>query len=82
MTDAYEFLVSHTDPKNPDTDGDGLLDGWEVLWGTDPRANSPLQAGQRSNYSYEPTAWLNGITGLRSGSVNSDYEGNIQQSAQ
>jgi hypothetical protein len=30
LTDAYEKLVSKTDPNLWDTDGDGLSDGWEV----------------------------------------------------
>lgn len=29
LTDAEEHVLG-TDPANPDTDGDGLLDGWEV----------------------------------------------------
>ena len=36
LPDAYERLVSHTDPYNPDSDGDGWTDGEEVLNGTDP----------------------------------------------
>ncbi len=36
LTDAYEHLVSLTDPLNPDTDGDGLPDGWEHGNGLDP----------------------------------------------
>ncbi len=36
LSDAQEEVVG-TDPDNPDTDADGLLDGEEVLtWGTDP----------------------------------------------
>ena len=36
LSDAQEEIVG-TDPDNPDTDSDGLLDGEEVLtWGTDP----------------------------------------------
>jgi hypothetical protein len=36
LSDAQEGVVG-TDPDNPDTDGDGLLDGEEVLtWGTNP----------------------------------------------
>jgi serine/threonine protein kinase len=36
LSDAQEEIVG-TDPDNPDTDGDSLLDGEEVLtWGTNP----------------------------------------------
>ena len=37
LTDAYENLVSKTDLNNPDTDGDGVLDGWEIVFHTDPK---------------------------------------------
>lgn len=36
LTDAYENLVSRTAWDNPDTDGDGWLDGQELQNGTDP----------------------------------------------
>lgn len=39
LTDAYEKLVSHTDPlvwTSLDTDGDGLSDAWEMAHGYDP----------------------------------------------
>jgi len=49
LTDAYEQLVSHTDPNNPDTYGSGLLDGWYVAFGlsssTDPYAECPCGNG-------------------------------------
>ena len=36
LSDAQEGIIG-TDPDNPDTDSDGLLDGEEVLtWGTEP----------------------------------------------
>ena len=36
LSTAYERLVSHTDPSNPDTDGDGVGDGDEIYQHTDP----------------------------------------------
>jgi hypothetical protein len=36
LTDDEEATVYHTDPQNPDTDGDGYMDGEEVAQGTDP----------------------------------------------
>jgi Concanavalin A-like lectin/glucanases superfamily len=33
LTDAYELLVSHTSPTNMFSAGDGIPDGWKVLWG-------------------------------------------------
>jgi hypothetical protein len=36
LSDAYERLVSHTNPYDPDTDHDGLSDSLELQLGTDP----------------------------------------------
>ena len=43
LTDAYEFLVSHTCLTNSDTDGDSMSDGWEVLHGFNPLASARWQ---------------------------------------
>jgi len=34
-----KIVIAETDPLNPDTDGDGLPDGWEVNHGLDPLDN-------------------------------------------
>lgn len=39
LSDLDEILIHGTDPFNPDTDGDGMPDGWEVLHGLDPLVN-------------------------------------------
>ena len=39
LSDADELNVYHTDPTNPDTDGDGTPDGEEVVSGTSPTYN-------------------------------------------
>lgn len=36
LTDYYELNISDTDPLNPDSDGDGLLDGREIRAELDP----------------------------------------------
>ena len=36
LSDAFETLVSLTDPGNADTDGDTMPDGWETSFGLDP----------------------------------------------
>jgi hypothetical protein len=77
LTDAYELLVSHTDPNNPDTSGDGMLDGWKVLWGLNPLVNNPAQSSTRANYTYDLTSQLDLLTGIRSETITDDFEGNV-----
>lgn len=36
LSDAFETLVTRTDPSLVDTDGDGLADDWEYAMGLDP----------------------------------------------
>ena len=62
LTDQAEIQIYHTDPKNPDTDGDGYYDGAEVLAGSDPLdANSipgmPQTALSVQSQSETPWAW-------------------------
>jgi hypothetical protein len=80
LTDAYERLVSKTDQNKADTSGDGMLDGWKVLWGLNPLINNAAQPSERSNYGYNLTDWLNTITGIRAETIGLDAEGNVQTS--
>ena len=82
LTDAYERLVSHTDPNNPDTDGDGIPDGWGVYLGLNPKGNDSGNYNSRANFSYTLADWLNGIGGVRTGTVGTDAEGNVTAAAQ
>ena len=49
LSNADELNLYHTDPLNPDTDGDGMPDGWEVHYGLNPvdptDAAKPSRAG-------------------------------------
>jgi hypothetical protein len=53
LTDAYERLISHSNPFNSDTDGDGMFDGWEIAHGLNPLV---------SNQPYTPPATTLTIT--------------------
>jgi len=75
LTDAYENLVSHTDPHNAFSNLDGILDGWEILLGLNPQASN--FTSNRANYTYNPADWLSGVTGVKSGTVSLDNEGNV-----
>ncbi|PWU12226.1 MAG: hypothetical protein C5B50_21875 [Verrucomicrobia bacterium] len=77
LTDAYELLVSKTDPHNPSTSGDGIQDGWKYLWGLNQFLNNPAQSGLRENFSYFPEGWLSGVSGAKSETVRTDAEGNV-----
>ena len=48
ITDYDEVNIYHTDPKNPDTNGDGILDGQHLLLGTDPLLVMPMPATSTS----------------------------------
>jgi hypothetical protein len=84
LTDAYELLVSHTDPHNAYSNLDGILDGWEILLGLNPQVNNFTSSSQRANYGYTPADWLNNISGVqgKTGSVTLDNEGNVQTVSQ
>jgi hypothetical protein len=77
LTDAYELLVSKSNPTNADTNGSGIPDSWDVLLGLSPVINQLGQPGTRSNYAYTPADWLNQVSGARTGTIINDAEGNV-----
>jgi concanavalin A-like lectin/glucanase superfamily protein len=77
LTDAYERLVSHTDPNIPDTSGDGILDGWKIFWGLNSFLNNPAQTSLRKNYTYDFDGWFKQVSGVKSGTVTLDNQGNV-----
>ncbi len=59
LTDQGELQAYKTNPNNPDTDGDGYLDGAEVLAGTDPLNASPVTTiNASSSNTTEPSTSL------------------------
>ena len=79
LTDAYERLVSKTNPALWDTDGDGLSDGWEVSHGMNSREDESAQPSGRMNYDYDAAGWLRDVSGIWGEGITRDAEGNVQQ---
>ena len=82
LTDAYELLVSHTDPQNPYSNLDGILDGWDILLGLNPQTSNLTQPGTRANYLYYSSDWLEQVSGVKTGTIGLDNEGNVQSVSQ
>jgi hypothetical protein len=46
LTNAAELTVYQTDPRNPDSDLDGLPDEWEITWSFNPKSASGVGEGE------------------------------------
>jgi hypothetical protein len=77
LTDAYKLLVLHMSTNNPDVSGDGMLNGWKVLWGMNPLTNNTALPSQRANYVYDGTGRLESLSGTNAEIFNFDAEGSI-----
>ncbi len=80
LTDAYEKLISHSDPLVADSNHDGLIDGVAVLYGMNPNETTP-SSSNLLNYSYDPGGWLKVVSGGHMETIGFDFEGNILQLA-
>jgi len=63
LTDAYERLVSKTDPHNADTSGDGISDSDKILNGLNPLSYNPAWMLDTDNDGL-PDAYENSIPSL------------------
>lgn len=64
LTDQGEMQEFLTDPFNPDTDGDGYLDGAEILSGSDPlNSRSPQTGSADAVISLAEADATSGVTG-------------------
>jgi hypothetical protein len=82
LTAAYSSLILHLDPYIYDQDGSGLSDGAQVLLGLNPLINQVAQPGTSSIYSYTEADWIENVSGIKSGTVTMDAEGNVTQVSQ
>ncbi len=76
--DTAEALAPVTDPLNPDGDGDGCVDGWESMRGTDPNsAASKCPASLNANLQkYVKGCHIN-LPGPDGGSFINGYSGSL-----
>jgi hypothetical protein len=87
VTDADEINYYHTDPRNPDTNGDGIFDGDQIhsfdpAFGNDPAHNLankpndviPPPPATQTNYTYDRLGRLRN-SGVRTYTY--DEEGNV-----
>ncbi len=54
LTNLSELLTHHTLPDQPDTDGDGLSDGWEILYGYSALVNNETDTNPTNDPSADP----------------------------
>ena len=58
LTDAYELLVSKTDPNNGETFYDGLSDGWNVLYGVNPLSPTNVPTLRLGYWRFNTNSWV------------------------
>jgi hypothetical protein len=83
LTDAYQLLVSKTNPGIQDSDLDGLITGWEILLGLNPFISNIGSPSQQINYKYSSADWVTNVSGVKGNSgISMDNEGNVTQVSQ
>jgi hypothetical protein len=54
LSTQVEFVTHLTNPRQPDTDGDGMNDGWELAHGFNPKLNNLLAGPANQNPNADP----------------------------
>ena len=54
ITTQVEFVTHLTNPRQPDTDGDGMNDAWELAHGFNPKLNNNLAGPANQNPNADP----------------------------
>ncbi len=60
LSTQVEFVTHLTNPRQPDTDGDGMNDGWELAHGFNPKLNNLLAGPANQNPNADPD--VDGLT--------------------
>ena len=79
LTDAFERLVSSTNPAVRDSDGDGLDDSFEWLQAMNPNLNEMAAQDKWRRYEYDACGRVTKCYATASATVSLDKEGNITQ---
>jgi hypothetical protein len=83
LTSEEELLITHTDPLEWDTDGDGLPDGWEYLNGLDPNDNGSDNPDNGADGDPDHDGLLNSeerVKATKPNDADSDHDGNTDGS--
>lgn len=54
LSTQAEFVTHHTNPRQPDTDGDGLDDAWEIKFGFNVLVNNLIAGPSNQNPAADP----------------------------
>lgn len=54
LTTAQEFTIYLTNPRQPDTDDDGMDDGWEIQYGFNPKVDNSTDANPNNDADADP----------------------------
>ncbi len=68
LTNLSEITTHNTDPRQPDTDMDTLLDGWEIANGFDPTIHNGTDADATNDPTADPDG--DGLTNSQEGDNN------------